>query len=640
MKILQATIRDFISIGQAELSLGDMGLVLIQGVNEVNPSAKSNGAGKSSIVDAICWCLFGETARGLDGDGVIRWGAKEASVTLLLDDEGQRYMVNRLRRKGRGALALSMADGEGNFTINCTAGTDKLTQEALVKILGYSSDVFCSAIYIGQEQMPDLPRLTDKRLKELIEQAAGVEVLEAAYTRAKQLALEAEKAAVAQAACVDQATRHVTFCEGKLTELDASALQWIKDWSARLHAAGVEEEALNRALDTALEEFAGWPDPKPTLARLAEIDRELAGFTDQQRQERLLAAEVSKAERAMAAAETTARLALKRHAEAQHAAQHAGDHVGEPCDACGQPLTADALRHAVAAAARHAGACKAEATGAAGALLTARKGHAAAAAALAEFRAGMSDPTKAQAEREALNRTLETYNRAVRAVEEARRKCLDNKALRDRLGVEVNPYEALLVKAGAEVEKARTQLVEETRLLEAARTEHEIQAAVAKVFGTAGVRAHVLDQVTPYLNDRTSAYLDILSDSTIKAVWTTLVRNAKGELKEKFSIEVTHPNGEGFQGLSGGEKRKVRIACALALQDLVASRATKPFSLWVADEIDDALDDAGLERLMAVLQEKAREKGTVLVISHNNLTDWIDTVWVVTKREDRSEVTI
>lgn len=62
-----------------------------------------------------------------------------------------------------------------------------------------------------------------------------------------------------------------------------------------------------------------------------------------------------------------------------------------------------------------------------------------------------------------------------------------------------------------------------------------------------------------------------------------------------------------FQTLSG-EKRKVRIACSLALQDLVSNRASKNIDLFIGDEIDDALDTAGLERLMGILESKARER--------------------------------
>jgi DNA repair exonuclease SbcCD ATPase subunit len=114
------------------------------------------------------------------------------------------------------------------------------------------------------------------------------------------------------------------------------------------------------------------------------------------------------------------------------------------------------------------------------------------------------------------------------------------------------------------------------------------------VFSPTGVRAYLLDEVTPFLNEQTAKYLGTLSDGNLTATWTTLVKTAKGDLREKFSIEVTNvTGGETFKGISGGEKRKVRIACALALQDLVARRASKPIELFIGDEIDDALDSRG-----------------------------------------------
>ena len=76
----------------------------------------------------------------------------------------------------------------------------------------------------------------------------------------------------------------------------------------------------------------------------------------------------------------------------------------------------------------------------------------------------------------------------------------------------------------------------------------------------------------------------------------------------------------------------------MAMQDLVASRATKPLNLFIADEIDHALDDAGLERLMGLLERKARERGTVLVISHNDIADWIPNNVVVRKSGGSSTI--
>jgi DNA repair exonuclease SbcCD ATPase subunit len=175
--------------------------------------------------------------------------------------------------------------------------------------------------------------------------------------------------------------------------------------------------------------------------------------------------------------------------------------------------------------------------------------------------------------------------------------------------------------------------------LEAQEQEAYAQAVV-DVFAPSGVRAHRLDEATPYLNERTAHYLGSLADGAIEAYWTTLTEKKKGDLREKFSVTVESENAPSFGNLSGGEKRKVRLACALALQDLVATRASKSIQLWIGDEIDDALDPAGLERLMGVLEEKARDRGTVLVISHNDIKDFARKTFTVRKTGGRATVTV
>jgi DNA repair exonuclease SbcCD ATPase subunit len=152
------------------------------------------------------------------------------------------------------------------------------------------------------------------------------------------------------------------------------------------------------------------------------------------------------------------------------------------------------------------------------------------------------------------------------------------------------------------------------------------------VFSPTGARGQILDEVTPYLNDKTATYLATLSDGNLRATWTTMIPNAKGELREKFGVTVENATGgKSFGLLSGGEKRKVRIATALALQDLVATRASKKIELFIGDEIDNALDPAGIERLMTILEEKARERGSVFMISHSDLKQWISQQLTVIK---------
>ena len=166
MNFLQLNIENFLSIGKASIDLENKGLVLVQGQNEDDTSANSNGVGKSSIADALCWALFGETARGVSGDAVINDVAKKGTeVSVCVEDDEAQYVITRYRKHPKGKNSLTVVqEAEPGEEVDLTKGTDKETQLEVNRILGCSQDVFMTAIYAGQELMPDLPRLTDRWL--------------------------------------------------------------------------------------------------------------------------------------------------------------------------------------------------------------------------------------------------------------------------------------------------------------------------------------------------------------------------------------------------------------------------------------------------------------------------------------------
>jgi DNA repair exonuclease SbcCD ATPase subunit len=635
VRVCTVEVRDFLSVAEAAFRLDERGLVLIQGENRDNPSASSNGSGKSSLVDAVCWGLYGETARGAAATEVIRAGAKKASVTLDVEDAGLRYRVTRTRSKGKTTLELVRIDAAGESDL--TQGTVQLTQARLTAVLGCSPEVFRSAVYLGQEQMPDLPSLTDKALKKLIEEAAGIEVIELAYARARQAALDAQAKIDGLTAKRDALRGVIERVKTDLQDLKLRYEGWNESHRKRLESLEDSLKASRAHLQGADTEMDGI-DVRPLVDELKAIEARLAGYSGEQKREQELASALARCEREVAEHEARARMLVGQAQTALKAEQAIAGKEGQPCDHCGQPLSRHALSHACEGARRDAARYRDAARAATEALRKARATASAAAEALAAHRASMGDPSQLQARATELRAELERIAGKARDVETWRERVQQaNKALEDAKA-EVNPFVSLVTNKAVELRGHIPALESMNRSLEEASQERDTIQSAVKVLGPAGVRAHILDGVTPYLNDRTATYLDALSDGTLKAIWTTLVRDAKGDLKERFSIEVQHPAGEGFAVLSGGEKRKVRLATAMALQDLVGSRATKPFQLWIADEIDDALDDAGLERLMVVLQEKAKEKGTVMVISHNPLRDWVPNAWVVVKEDGKSKL--
>lgn len=83
-------IKNFLSIGYAEIDFRNLGYVLVQGKNfSSDDNASSNGSGKSSIFESISWVLTGETVRGIKSN-VVNMNANQGAfveIHFVVDDK-------------------------------------------------------------------------------------------------------------------------------------------------------------------------------------------------------------------------------------------------------------------------------------------------------------------------------------------------------------------------------------------------------------------------------------------------------------------------------------------------------------------------------------------------------------------------
>jgi DNA repair exonuclease SbcCD ATPase subunit len=639
MKFKSVVPINFLTLGDVgPIYLADRGLNLLQGVNEDDSSASSNGSGKSSIPDALCWCLYGKTARGESGDAVVNHKAKkDCSVTVELLDGATHIRVTRYRKHShyKNALVVTLPA----TATDLTKGTDAETQVVVEEIMGCSYEVFKAAIYAGQEDMPDIPRMTDKALKVLIEEAAGVQRLEKAYEIARRQ--EGEKKALVEQ-CQTTLTRMKSQLHSLQVDLETAKLKHQEHEDTREGRAKAQDDAALAEQGHAREivkQLQGLPKDTELQAQQEQLRQQIAQHTAKTAEVEKLQQPIRELEKRLLIERTEAQRLGAEVKRIRGVIDNAVEHMKQACKTCGKP-------HTEADLAQFKQAHEAQATSTMVQLQAlvpkVREGD----AQLAQLRQEHDRQKQALPD---LSETIQRSGEIAAQLQEigrlknagqahiARAKAAAAQAAMIRS--EPNPQGAVMEMLRDKIDAAGAQLSETQGTLPGLQAQLEVAQAVTKVFSPAGVRAHILDTVTPFLNEQTAEYLSTLSDGNITATWSTLSRTAKGELREKFCIEVEHAKGgKSFGLLSGGERRKVRLSCVLALQDLVASRATKPISLWMGDEIDDALDEPGLERLMTLLERKARERGTVLVISHNALADWVDAVTLVRKCGGQSTV--
>src|SRR5438105_15493481 len=154
--------------GEATLDLSGIQLACLAG---------DNGHGKSALLDALTYALWGETRARREED-LITLGTDEMEVELefLLGDD--RYRVIRKRSKrGRtrayaSALELQQWDGEG-FQAQTGTGARE-TQARIISLLRMSYDTFINSAFLLQGRADEFARKAAGERKQVLGEILGL----------------------------------------------------------------------------------------------------------------------------------------------------------------------------------------------------------------------------------------------------------------------------------------------------------------------------------------------------------------------------------------------------------------------------------------------------------------------------------
>ncbi|ATS19473.1 hypothetical protein BRW62_02550 [Parathermosynechococcus lividus PCC 6715] len=175
----QLILRNFLSYRQAMLPFRGLHLACICG---------ANGAGKSSLLEAIAWALWGQS-RASREDDVIYYGEVEAYVDFEFTVQGQGYRVVRVRRRQQGTvLELQVQTAAGYSSL--TQRSLRATQEKIIQILRLDYPTFVNSAYLRQGRADEFMAKRPSERKQLLAALLGLEqyepLAEAARDRARE----------------------------------------------------------------------------------------------------------------------------------------------------------------------------------------------------------------------------------------------------------------------------------------------------------------------------------------------------------------------------------------------------------------------------------------------------------------------
>lgn len=138
MNIKRLAIKGFLSYRQADLDFRQIEVACITG---------HNGSGKSSLLDAITWALFGQARR--KDDSIINAQSEAASVTIEFEYEGNQYQVMRSKKKDRPVSLELRIWSDGKWKA-ITEATVRETEARIQSILRMDFETFVNASFFLQ----------------------------------------------------------------------------------------------------------------------------------------------------------------------------------------------------------------------------------------------------------------------------------------------------------------------------------------------------------------------------------------------------------------------------------------------------------------------------------------------------------
>jgi len=562
IKIKNLTVKNFMSVGNQTqaVDFGKENLTLVLGENldqGGDDSGSRNGTGKTTIVNALTYALYGTALTNIKKDNLInKINNKNMLVTLSFEKDGIDYRIERGRKPNILQFYVNDIEQEAEETDDAQ-GDMRETQKDLDDLLGMSHDMFKHIVALNTYTEPFLSmRANDQRV--IIEQLLGITLL-------------SEKAEL-------------------LKELIRQTKDAITQESADIEATKKANESIQKSIDSLITRQTAWNSQQDTeiekIGRAiielesVDIDAELAKhselklFEEQSAKLKSLNKERATLESATAQAERS----VKKYAS------ELDKLANKTCHACEQELHDHKHKEMSSEAQRHLD----EAT----AYLTKL----------------MNDFYKVQKEITEIGELTARPNTYYETVEQALKHQNNLKNLETQLTIkagETDPYQE-------QIDELRNTALQEINweAVNDLTTLKDHQEFLLKLLTSKDsfIRKKIIDQNLAYLNNRLTYYLDKMG-----LPHTVLFQN-------DLSVIITQLGQDlDFDNLSRGERNRLILSLSWAFRDVWESLYQSINLLFVDELIDNGLDAAGVEGALSVLKKMARErKKNIFLISHKD----------------------
>lgn len=554
------------------LRMNQHGLTLVLGNNmDLGGDGARNGVGKTTMVNALSYAIYGNALTSIRKENLInKTNGKNMLVTVEFEKNGAKYKIERGRKPN--LLKFYVDDHEVNEAgTDEGAGENRVTQEAIERVVGMSSEMFKHLVALNTYTQPFLSLKANEQ-REIIEELLGITQLSEKADILREQIKQSKDLVKDEEARIKALQESNTRVEASIRDLERRSKVWCDKKESDLATFAVAVSELEGTdIEAELEAHRAVALYKENENKLKLANKELA--TRQ--------SNVKKLQEALAAAQKSLE-SIKAH----------------QCPSCGQDVH-DEKHDQMARNAQEAVDLSINA-------LQEEHGYLAQAdmAVRSIGNLGKRPETKYQDVEDAAahKNNLENLKRQVEA------RAAEEDPYQEQ--IEAMRNTALAVVSWDEINRVSKLLEHQEFLLKLLTSKDSF------------VRKRIIEQNLAYLNHRLGYYLDKLQlphEVTFKSDLEVDI----SQLGQSFD----------FDNLSRGERNRLILALSWSFRDVYES-FTEPMNLMFIDElVDSGMDSVGIEHSMAVLKAMGREMNrNIFLISHRDeLASRVNNVLMVVK---------
>jgi len=561
LKIKNVSARNFMSIGAhtQAVNFDNCNLTLVLGHNlDMGGDGSRNGTGKTTIINALSYALYGEALTNIKKDNLInKTNGKGMIVTVDFEINNKTYRIERGRKPNILRLIVDGNDtGDTSNEDDDAQGDSRETQKEIEKIIGFPHEMFKHIIALNTYTEPFLAMKSNDQ-RAMIELLLGITDLSKKADILKELLKQTKDSIKEEEIRISTVKLSNERIEKNITEIESRGRAWDKTKADKLADMLTTIETLNE-IDISVEidnhklnqEIKEKSDAKTVLDN--EKDR-----TD-----------------------TSFNRSNKKLAELKNNLQKA--HDGQ-CPACGQGTA-------------HLDTHEEYTRELVGKIAEEQKYNDEVTARLAEISEALDSFGTIGDEKDTFYDTLEA--------------ALEHKHNLETLATqyaekleEINPYvEQIESLRNTGLQDVSFDLINELTYLK----DHQEFLHKLLTSKDSFIRKKIIDQNISYLNHRLAYYIEKIG----------LPHDVK--FNSDLSVEITEYGRDlDFDNLSRGERNRLILSLSWAFRDVYES-LNHPMNLMCVDElIDSGMDTIGVENSLAILKKMNREQHkNIFLISH------------------------